>query len=1263
MKKNLLLFVFLLSISSLVHANIYTVTVANQTGWCGGAGTFVNAVCQASANPGRDTIEFNLPGNTNILSWGPTITASDNNLFINGLSKIDGNPVVFNHQLSITGSFVDLYGIKFETSLHSLAISGSNNSVDSCFFTVTGDGQNAVWLNGGTNSVVKNSIVNSSKLHGISIENGGSHLIENCTVLNSNDVGIIIRGTGNNIVRKCKVSNGKHNGIGLISGNNIVEYCESFDNDRAGIVADNTLGGCTDNIIRNNKIYNNNLNYWLNAQNKPTPDQAGIQSNGPRTIILNNWVYGNAGNGILVNKLANVSGASNSVISNNIVGRDSLGNENGNQWNGIFAWEANNVTVENNIVVNNGGGVLHDANSSSLNHMPDRVSGIRFQEVSSGNILTNFIGTDITKKAVGNAFDGITLHTNVSNVNIIGNIINNNGFNSVYGAGGGIALRNSANTNVISSNFIGMHPDSTDGGNNDYGIAVEVGSGNIIGGDNPFLGNVIANSKNAVGRGVGIWLVLLGNTNNSVFNNLITNHVNDGVLIERGARNNIIGNPTRGNIISNNKNGVLVRRGLEWDNSRGATTFGNNFRSNSFVCNTNQGILLTDDGNDLYGKPSGVKTILFESNEKRVNFISGYAPSASAVVDIYVKDTLCRVDCDNNASQGALFVTSVTASNTASTNGLFMWEFDLTSPSNVGNVVTKSNAIVMATQAGSNPVPNSSEFSTCTPEITCVTPTNISINGDNIVCTGGNTLLTANADDLTIGEDYIYTWYRGSVIPSNIIATNTNQNTLNINTVGDYFVVIANTLDSAGCSDVNATPFNFNIAQTPTDVNITGDNSVCTGESSILTANGTIDNNTTHNYEWYRNSISPANLISGANSSTLTATQSGDYFVVVSNSLNTSCKDSNNTAFTLTVNQTPSNISISGDDNVCTGENSLLTANATIDNNVTHTYSWYSSSVSPANLIPNNNTNTLSVNQTGNYFVVITNDVDNNCRDTVETPFNFNVTQTPSNTSISGDNAACTGESKVLTAIADIDNTAINSYAWYRNSVDGGNLIIESTNNTLTVDEAGTYFVVVINGNKTECRDTINDPFTFDINPIPAVEILQNDTVICVRKNETVNVTVTTTATNPTIVWSNGLAANQLTNTVAQAPIYLVATVTDENNCSDTAGIRIGVECPPLDAKLPNVFIPNGQNPRNTVFTPIVEPGEQLDGNILKSHLEIYNRWGVKMYETEELVPVWDGKFNGRAVPAGTYFWIWKYTDLSDINYNKNGFVQALDAN
>ncbi|MEY5041628.1 MAG: hypothetical protein RLZZ414_1176, partial [Bacteroidota bacterium] len=736
--------------------------------------------------------------------------------------------------------------ISNSTTNHGISIENStNNRLDSNI--VSNSGQNGVLVIGGSNDTrITNSIFFGNNINGVGIANSLRPVIENCVFRNNDAGGVSVEANSNNaLIRKVQAYENGEAGINLVSVNNaLVENSISYSNLKSGVNVTNGSG----NRLNDLNVFNNHSNIAVDIANKPIIRQGAINISGTNTIVENCFVYNNRTNGIIVHHETNTT--NQSIIRNNTIGKDTLLNSAGNDWNGVYVSRSNGVQVNENIIVNNGAGTLHDANPVSLNHMPDRISGVRYENVSSGSINNNFIGTDNNKANLGNAFDGITLHTNANNINVIGNTINHNGFNSVYGTGGGIALRNTANNNIIRSNFIGMHADSTDGGNNDYGISIEVGTGNIIGGDNPLQGNVIANSKNAAGRGVGIWLVLLGNSNNSVFNNLITNHVNEGVIIERGARNNIIGNPTRGNIISNNKNGILVRRGLEWDNSRGATTFGNNFRSNSFICNSEQGILLTDEGNNLYGKPNNVKTILVETNESRPSFVSGYAPSANAIVDIYVKDTLCRVDCDNNASQGNLYVTSVTAAATASSNGLFMWEFDLASPSNVGNVVTKSNVIVMATQAGSNPVPNSSEFSTCTPEITCVTPTNVSITGNNNVCTGGNSTLTANADDLTVGEDYIYTWYRGSILPANIIATNTNQNTININTAGNYFVVIANTIDSAACSDVNATPFAFNVAQTPTNVNITGDNSVCTGQNSVLTANGTIDNNVANNYAW-----------------------------------------------------------------------------------------------------------------------------------------------------------------------------------------------------------------------------------------------------------------------------------------------------------------------------------------------------------------------------------------------------------------------------
>ena len=149
-----------------------------------------------------------------------------------------------------------MFGVKFVTDIHSLIISGNNNSVDNCAFTVTGIGQNALWLNGGNNSIVRNCTFNSSKLHAISIENGGNHRIENCNILNSNDIGIVIRGLGNNIVKKCNILNGNHNGIGLLgnTANNLIDSCEINNNKFAGIAFGDLDSPWSETPSINNKV-------------------------------------------------------------------------------------------------------------------------------------------------------------------------------------------------------------------------------------------------------------------------------------------------------------------------------------------------------------------------------------------------------------------------------------------------------------------------------------------------------------------------------------------------------------------------------------------------------------------------------------------------------------------------------------------------------------------------------------------------------------------------------------------------------------------------------------------------------------------------------------------------------------------------------------------------------------------------------------------------------------------------------------------------
>ena len=56
---------------------------------------------------------------------------------------------------------------------------------------------------------------------------------------------------------------------------------------------------------------------------------------------------------------------------------------------------------------------------------------------------------------------------------------------------------------------------------------------------------------------------------------------------------------------------------------------------------------------------------------------------------------------------------------------------------------------------------------------------------------------------------------------------------------------------------------------------------------------------------------------------------------------------------------------------------------------------------------------------------------------------------------------------------------------------------------------------------------------------------------------------------------------------------------------------------------IPNAFTPNNTGPSvNNTFKPIT-------GSYLKAQFSIYNRWGEKLFETNNLTNGWDGKSNG----------------------------------
>ena len=87
------------------------------------------------------------------------------------------------------------------------------------------------------------------------------------------------------------------------------------------------------------------------------------------------------------------------------------------------------------------------------------------------------------------------------------------------------------------------------------------------------------------------------------------------------------------------------------------------------------------------------------------------------------------------------------------------------------------------------------------------------------------------------------------------------------------------------------------------------------------------------------------------------------------------------------------------------------------------------------------------------------------------------------------------------------------------------------------------------------------------------------------------------------------------------------AAVYDETNCEFE---RHG------SVVMPNVFTPNSDN-INDLFLP----KEACVGKSFK--LQILNRWGEVMFETNDSKEGWDGNYNGENATNGTYFWIATY--------------------
>lgn len=85
---------------------------------------------------------------------------------------------------------------------------------------------------------------------------------------------------------------------------------------------------------------------------------------------------------------------------------------------------------------------------------------------------------------------------------------------------------------------------------------------------------------------------------------------------------------------------------------------------------------------------------------------------------------------------------------------------------------------------------------------------------------------------------------------------------------------------------------------------------------------------------------------------------------------------------------------------------------------------------------------------------------------------------------------------------------------------------------------------------------------------------------------------------------------------------------------------------------IPNAFTPD-DNGRNETFRP-------SSGGLKTYRIVIYNRWGEKLFETQNPEVGWDGTYGGKPSPAGVYVYYCEYSDFRDKVYTTKGTLHLL---
>lgn len=236
---------------------------------------------------------------------------------------------------------------------------------------------------------------------------------------------------------------------------------------------------------------------------------------------------------------------------------------------------------------------------------------------------------------------------------------------------------------------------------------------------------------------------------------------------------------------------------------------------------------------------------------------------------------------------------------------------------------------------------------------------------------------------------------------------------------------------------------------------------------------------------------------------------------------------------------------------------------------------------------------------------------------------------------VEGQNGSCAASDTITIA-----QHPVQVFNWQRDPVicEGSSIVLPapanaasiqwqdgSSANSYTITQPGKYWAAVVDQHNCKATDTL---VIEKMIQAPA-DFLLNDTTFCSFDLVTLQPTTAFAAYH----WSTG-NTTAITQ-VDKAGAYWLE-VQDQYNCKWKETIVVTTKECERYIKFPNAFTPNNDR-KNDVFKPAIK------GRLNHYKMTIYNRWGQKVFETNDLHAGWNGTINGTPQGSGTYAWFITY--------------------